>query len=65
MTVRELRDKLARFDDQTHVVVYSEDADHQTLFAIDDLALAIGDRRGAHACLEYSPPIDAIVTATN
>jgi hypothetical protein len=43
MTVKELRQKLAKLDGQTRVVVYWEDGVEQTFFEIDDVSLAKGE----------------------
>jgi hypothetical protein len=42
MNVKELRDELAKFPDQTPVLVYWEDRDRQKFFQIDDLSMPKG-----------------------
>jgi hypothetical protein len=42
MTIKELREKLSKFDDKTQVVVYTEDEVGLHLFEIDDVSMARG-----------------------
>ena len=42
MTVKELREKLSPFADETRVVVYQEDENEATVFEIDDVSIHTG-----------------------
>jgi hypothetical protein len=42
MTVKELRDRLSKFDDKTSVVVYAEDETVHQFFEVDDISIATG-----------------------
>ena len=48
MTVRELRDKLSKFDDETRVVVYTEDKASVQWFEIDDVSIHAGTPSRSH-----------------
>ncbi|MFY9803883.1 MAG: hypothetical protein WA211_10110 [Candidatus Acidiferrales bacterium] len=49
MTVKELREKLVQFPDQTTVVVYWEDEGQQNFFGVEDLSMPRGTgMRDAH-----------------
>jgi hypothetical protein len=42
MTIKELKEKLSKLDDQTNVVVYWEDGNESNYFGIDDVSLTRG-----------------------
>jgi len=43
MTVKELREKLAKLDDKTRVVVLWEEGNDQNLFDIDEVSISRGE----------------------
>ena len=42
MTVKELREKLSQFDDETRIVVYGEKETEQAFLEIDDVSIHTG-----------------------
>jgi len=45
MTVKELRERLAKLDDKTDIVVYWEEGSEHHYFSIDDVSLTRGTPR--------------------